>query len=173
MKNAKTILFGILMMTVTLSALVAPAAAEKYVHSNGILMTTYPQHIVVFWGRPGEYSENLALFIRPPWYFVEEFTGFDSIKVTMTLRSDCYQCKVFGPNPPELLGAGSNNRLVVTWSSYQLYEEDNGALIEYPITFVISPNTSRGYYELELRATAEANGLTFLGWTHIPVSVVG
>ena len=175
MKNAKTVLFGILAMTVALSALVAPAAAAKFVHPRGLMMSTYPQDIAVFWGKQGNYERTLAVWIKPPWYFVEDLMGFNSVTLTITIASNCYQCKQYGPNPPKLLGADSTGTLVVQWQAITLADGGDGgidgALLLCPITFVISSSTSRGYYMLFLSATAEADGATFQGWDQIPVAV--
>ncbi len=172
MKNEKTVLLGVLLTAFAVSALIAPATAGFY-HPRGILITTYPQDIVVFWGKPGTYERTLAVVIKPPWYFVDEFTGFDSVTLKITLAADCYQCRQFGGgNPPKLAGADANGQLVVQWSGLTMYEEDNGALLLCPISFIISAGTTRGYWMLFLSATAQADGVTFYGWDQVPVSVV-
>jgi hypothetical protein len=170
-KNQKTVLLGILMTAVALSALTAPVAA--FYHPRGILITTYPQDIVVFWGRPGTYEKTLAVAIKPPWYFVDEFTGFDSVTLKITLTATCYQCRQYGGGTPvKLAGADASGQLIVQWSGLTMYEEDNGALLLCPISFIISGGTTRGYYMLFLSATAQASGVTFYGWDQVPVSVV-
>ena len=171
MKNAKTILFGILVAAIALSALVAPAAAG-FVHPRGMMITTYPQDIVVFWGRPANYDKTLAVWMKPPWYFVDDVMGFDSVTLTITLTTSCYQCKVYsGGKPLQILGADTSGRLVIQWSNVMMSEEDNGALLLAPITFTVTGSTARGYYMLFLSAEAHANGLTFKGWDQVPVAV--
>jgi hypothetical protein len=171
MKNAKTVLLGILVTAVALSALVAPAAAEKFVHPRGILIDTYPQQILVFWNGPGYVEKTLGVAIVPPWYFVEDLMGFDSVTLTITLANTCYAgCRHYG-DPLTLLGADANGRLVIHWSAVTIAEEDNGAFLLCPITFVITASTGPGFYMLYLSAEAEANSATFRGWDQVPVSV--
>jgi hypothetical protein len=158
---------------VALSALITPANAQPFFHPRGILITTYPQDIVVFGGAPGNYPENLAVVIKPPWYFDPGLMGFDSVTLTMTLSANCYQCKQYGggSGPIELFGA-NNGQLVVQLGAVTMQESDNGALIQCPITFVITSSTSPGFYMLFVSAQANAaDGTTFMGWTQIPVSV--
>ena len=170
-KNAKTILLGTLVAAVVLSALVLPATAA-FVHPQGILLAVYPQRIVVFGGRPGNYEKTLAVVIRPPWYFVPGLMGFASVTLTLTLTASCYQCKQFGGNPPGLAGA-SNGQLVVQLGAVTMQEEDNGAVLLCPITFILDTSTGRGFYMLFLSAQANAaDGTIFMGWNQIPVSVV-
>jgi hypothetical protein len=171
-KSTRTVLFGMLVTAVVLSTLITPSTAS-FVHPRGIFITTYPQDIVVFWGRPGGYERNLAVVIKPPWYFVEDLMGFNSVTLTLTLTADCYQCRQYGGNPPTLSGADSSGRLVVQFGSVAMQEEDNGALLLCPITFVITSSTGRGFYMLFLSAEAHAaDGTTFMGWDQIPVSIV-
>ena len=172
MKNRRTILFGILVTTIALSALITPATA-KFVHPRGILITTYPQNIVVFWNSPAEHQRTLAVVIKPPWYFVEGLMGFDSVTLTLTLTPDCYQCRQNGGNPPTLAGADRDGRLVVQFGAVTMREADNGAVLLCPITFVISSPTGRGFYMLFLSAEANAaDGTTFKGWDQIPVAII-
>lgn len=169
MKTAKTVLFGILVTAVALSALVSPAAAY-FVHDRGILISTYPQEIVVFWDGPGYYQRTLAIAIRPPWYFVEDLMGFDSLTLTITLLGSCPSCGHSG-DAIQLLGADKNGQIVAHWSGVVMEEEDNGALLLYTITFVITSSTGSGYYWLDLQALAYASEATFMGWDQIPFSI--
>jgi hypothetical protein len=176
LKNGKTVLCGMLLTAVALSALIMPASASFY-HPRGILITTYPQSIVVFFGKPGEYPQTLALAIKPPWYFVENLMGFTSVTLTLTLTAECYQCKRLsvqaGTTPPTLLGADSTGTLVMQLGAVTMQEEDNGAVLLCPITFVITGWTGRGFYMLFLSAEAHAaDGTTFIGWDQIPVALV-
>jgi hypothetical protein len=173
MTKMKTFILGILMVAVALPAISAPAAAT-FVHPRGILMTTEPQQMVIFWDGPGYYERTIAIVIVPPWYFVNELMGFDSVTVTITLSSDCPRCVQSGdPNaePLRLLGADSNGRLVAHFSSVMMAEEDNGAMLLYTITFAITGSTGWGYYMLYLSAEATASQATFVGWDQVPVSV--
>jgi hypothetical protein len=171
-KNERTVLLAILVTAVAAFALIAPVSAV-FVHPRGILITTYPQDLVVFWGRVGTYPKNLAVVIKPPWYFVDDFTGFDSVTLKVTLATNCFQCRQYGGgDPPILAGADATGQLVVQWSRVTMSEEDNGALLECPLNFVITARTTRGYYMLYLSATAQSSGVTFYGWDQVPVSVV-
>jgi hypothetical protein len=169
MKSIRTILLVALMAAVVLPALAAPAAAT-FIHTRGLLMSTYPQDIVVFFSAPREHSRTIAVAIVPPWYFVEDLMGFDSVKLTLTLVNSCPRCSHYG-KPPDLLGADSNGQLVVQWSNVRMLEEDNGALLLCPVTFVVTYDTSIGYYMLYLSAEATADGAIFRGWDQIPVAV--
>jgi hypothetical protein len=172
-KNRKTVLIGMLVTAVALSALITPANAQPFFHPEGILITTYPQQIVVF-GGPGSYAENIAVVIKPPWYFDPETTGFDSVNLTVTLSSTCYQCVQYwaGGSPPVLEGS-NNGQLVVQLGAVTMSESNNGALLQVPLTFVVESSTSRGFYMLFLSAQADAaDGTIFQGWTQIPVSLV-
>jgi hypothetical protein len=172
-KNRKTALIGTLVTAVALSLLIIPANAQPFFHPRGILLTTYPQQIVVF-GGPGTYAENIAVVIKPPWYFDPETTGFESVNLTATLSSNCYQCMQYqgGGNPPVLEGS-NNGQLVIQLGAVTMSESNNGALIQVPLTFVVPTATSRGFYMLFLSAQADAaDGTVFQGWTQIPVSLV-
>jgi hypothetical protein len=171
-KNSKTILLGTLVAAVVLSALILPATAS-YTHPRGILITTWPQDIVVFFNSPASHDQTLAVVIKPPWYFVDNLMGFTSVTLTMTLTGSCYQCRPNHSNPPTLAGADSSGKLVVQFGAVTMQEGDNGAVILCPITFVISGPTGRGFYMLFLSAEAHAaDGTTFLGWDQIPVAVL-
>jgi hypothetical protein len=171
-KNTKTILLGTLVAAVVLSALILPATAS-FTHPRGILITTYPQNIVVFFNSPASHDQTLAVVIKPPWYFVDNLMGFSSVTLTMTLTGNCYQCKPHNSNPPTLAGADNGGKLVVQFGAVTMQEEDNGAVLLCPITFVISRPTGRGFYMLFLSAEAHAaDGTTFLGWDQIPVAVL-
>ena len=171
MKNAKAVTFAILAITLALSVLVAPASAEKYVHPRGMFMSTFPQQILVFMGASGEFSVDLAVIIYPPWYFVEDLMGFDSVTLTIKLVTDCPLCRHTVGNPPSLLGAGSDGTLVAKWGTVTMTEEENGAFLLVPITFVITGYTGAGFYMLYLSAQADSSSATFQGWDQIPVSV--
>jgi hypothetical protein len=173
MKKANVIMFGILAVTIALSALIAPVSAQKYVHPRGILMTTFPQEILVFGSATGEYTVNLAVIIKPPWYFVDGLVGFDSVTLTAKLVwnvRDCPLCRSVG-NPPTLAGARSDGAVVATWSNLAISEADNGAFLLMPLTFVMNGRTGPGFYMLYLSAEAEASNAIFEGWDNIPVSV--
>jgi len=171
-KNTKTILFGTLVAAVALSALILPATAA-FVHPRGILITTYPQDIVVFFNSPASHERTLAVVIKPPWYFVDSLMGFSSVTLTMTLAGNCYQCKPHNSHPPTLAGADSGGKLVVQFGAVTMQEGENGAVLLCPITFVIPGATGRGFYMLFLSAEAHAaDGTTFLGWDQIPVAVL-
>lgn len=173
MRNFKTALFGILVVSILLAASAAPVAAGFY-HSRGILMTTYPQHVVIFWGGPGYYEETLAVVILPPWYFVDDLMGFDSVTLTITLvgsaREDCPLCSHSG-DPIRLLGADAKGVLVINLGSVSMSEEDNGALLVVPVTFIIDSSTGTGWYMLYLSAEAHSSLATFVGWDQVPVSI--
>jgi hypothetical protein len=170
-KNTHTVLIGMLVTAVALSALITPATAS-FVHPNGILMAVYPQDIVVFGQAPGSYDKTLAVVIKPPWYFVPNLMGFTSVTLTLTLTASCYQCHQYGGNPLLLSGA-NNGELVMQLGAVTMAEADNGALILVPITFIMDTSTGRGFYMLFLNAQADAaDGTTFKGWTQIPVSVI-
>ena len=171
MKNATKALFGILVVTVAVSALVAPVSG-KFVHPRGMFMSTYPPEILVFGGAPVEYTVDIAVIIYPPWYFVQDQMGFDSVTLTMELVSDCASCRTRGGDPPTLLGA-INGKLVARWSTLTMTEEENGAFLLTPITLVITGETGFGYYMLYLTAEGDSNNLTFIGRDEIPVAVAG
>ena len=157
---------------VAFSALILPATAA-FTHPRGILITTYPQNIVVYWNSPGSHGETLAVVIKPPWYFVDNFVGFDSVTLTMTLTGTCYQCRPNHSNPPKLAGADDGGKLVVQFGAVTMQESNNGAVLLCPISFVIPGVTGRGFYMLFLSAEAHAaDGTTFLGWDQIPVAVL-
>jgi hypothetical protein len=160
-----------LVTVVALSAFIAPANAS-FVHPKGIIITIYPETIELNdLGRPGEYPENLAVVIKPPWYFVDGLMGFDSVTLTVTLNGNCYQCVTWGDNPPTLAG-GNNGQLVMQLGAVTMQEQDNGAFILCPITFVIDSTTSSGFYMLTLSAQATASdGTIFQGWNQVPVAV--
>ena len=171
-KNSKTILLGTLVAAVVLSALILPATAS-FTHPRGILITTWPQDIVVFWNSPGSHDRTLAVVIKPPWYFVDNLMGFTSVTLTLTLTGDCFQCRPNNVNPPTLAGADNSGRLVVQFGAVTMQEADNGAVLLCPITFVIPGATGRGFYMLFLSAQAHAaDGTTFLGWDQIPVAIM-
>jgi hypothetical protein len=169
MKNSNVIMFGILAATIALSALIAPVSAQ-YVHPRGIMITTFPQQILVFGSATGEYTVDLAVVIKPPWYFVDGLMGFDTVTLTIQLVTDCPSCRTLG-NPPSLSGASPEGTLVVTWSNLMMNEADNGAFLLVPITFLLNGWTGPGFYMLYLSATADASSATFQGWDQIPVSV--
>jgi hypothetical protein len=162
-----------LVTAVAVSILITPASAQPFFHPDGILITTYPQEIVVF---PGSaLQQTIALAIKPPWYFDPGLMGFDSVTVTFTLSANCYQCHQFGTpgNPPTLAGAGSNGVEVMQLGAVTMTEENNGIVLLCPITFVIDSTTASGFYMLFISAQANAaDGTTFIGWTQIPVAVI-
>lgn len=175
-KNTKTILLGTLVAAVVLSALILPATAS-FTHPRGILITTYPQDIIVYFNSPASHDETLAVVIKPPWYFVPSLMGFTSVTLTLVFSGNgngrCYQCQPSSVNTPTLLGADAGGKLVVQFGAVTMSEADNGAVLLCPITFVISAATGRGFYMLFLSAEAHAaDGTTFLGWDQIPVAVL-
>jgi hypothetical protein len=126
----------------------------------------------VFSGGPGNYQKTLALAIKPPWYFDPGLMGFDSVTLTLTLSTTCYQCYQYGQVPITLAGATGGTE-VMQLGAVSMQEGDNGAVVLCPITFVITTATSRGFYMLFLNAQANAaDGTTFVGWTQIPVSIL-
>jgi hypothetical protein len=169
MKNAKTLLIATLICAVALSALVAPASAQFF-HPRGILLTIFPQTIVVFFGMPGNYERNVAVIIKPPWYFVNDFTGFDSVTVTYKLDGKCYQCRNQGAWP-KLLGDNGSGQVTLSLGQLGMGEDDNGAWLNVPITFVITSSTGQGYFMLYMSALATSNSLTFYGWDQAGVSI--
>jgi hypothetical protein len=170
-RNMKTILLGTLVAAVVISALVSPATAA-FVHPRGILITTYPQDIVVFWNTPASYDRDLAIVIKPPWYFVANLMGFSSVTVTITLTGQCPSCRA-NTNPPTLAGADNTGKLVVRFGAVTMQEADNGAVIICPITFVIGQVAGRGFYIMYISAQAvAADGTTFQGWDQIPVAIL-
>jgi hypothetical protein len=162
-----------LVTAMALSILTTPANAQPFFHPDGILITTYPQEIVVF---PGSaLQQTIALAIKPPWYFDPGLMGFDSVTATFTLTANCYQCRQFGTpgNPLTLGGANSNGIEVMQLGAVTMQEEDNGIVLLCPITFVISGSTTRGFYMLFISVQANAaDGTTFVGWTQIPVALL-
>jgi len=169
MKNSKTILFGLFVTAVALSALATPAMAQ-FVHPRGIMMDVYPQQVVVFWNGPGRVQRDLMVIILPPWYFVEDLMGFDSVTLTIRLASDCYLCWHSG-DALKLAGADADGQVVVRWSNLTMAEEDNGAVLFYTVTFIIGAGTGTGYYTLYLTAEALADEATFVGRDQVHVSV--
>jgi len=168
----KTILFGTVIAAIAFSALILPATAA-FTHPRGILITTYPQHIVVYWNAPGSHGETLAVVIKPPGYFVDGFAGFDSVTLTLTLTGSCYQCRPNQANPPRLAGADNGGKLVMQFGALRMQDSNNGAVILCPINFIIPGVTGRGFYMLFLSAEAYAgDGTTFRGWDQIPVAVL-
>jgi len=133
-------------------------------------MTVWPQEVVVFWGAPGYYQRNILVVIKPPWYFVEDLMGFDSLTLTYKLVGNCYQCRNQG-TWPTLLGQGDSGQVVTSLGPVGMSEEDNGAAIVVPITFVITGTTGRGYYMLFLSAVATVDGATFTGWDQVGVAI--
>lgn len=173
MRNLKTALFGILVASILLVASAAPVAAGFY-HSRGILIVTYPQNVVIFWGGPGYYEKTLAVVILPPWYYVDDLMGFDTVTLTIRLIGSAIEnCPLCGHSggPLSLLGADPNGVLVVSWSGVSMTEEENGALLLVPITFIIDGATGSGGYMLYLSAEADSSLATFVGWDQVPVSV--
>jgi hypothetical protein len=171
-KNTRMILFGTLVAAIAISALILPATAA-FTHPRGILITTYPQNIVVFFNSPASYQRTLAVVIKPPWYFVDSLMGFSSVTLTMTLTGTCYQCRSSKVNPPMLAGADAGGKVVVQFGAVTMTEGMNGAVLFCPVTFVISAPTGRGFYMLFLSAEAHAaDGTTFLGWDQIPVAIL-
>ena len=171
-KNTKMILFGTLVAAIAISTLILPATAA-FTHTRGILITTYPQDIVVFFNSPASHERTLAVVIKPPWYFVNNLMGFTSVTLTMTLTGTCYQCRPNHSNPPTLAGADTGGKLVVQFGAVTMTEGMNGAVLLCPITFVISGPTGRGFYMMFLSAEAHAaDGTTFLGWDQIPVAIL-
>jgi hypothetical protein len=160
-----------LVTAVTLFALITPAAAQ-FVHPNGILISTYPQDIVVFPGAAGNYQKTLAVAIKPPWYFVPGLMGFASVTLTLTLSPTCYQCVQYGGTNPITLAGANNGQEVIQLGPAAMTEDMNGIVILCPITFVIDSSTATGFYMLFISAQADAaDGTTFMGWTQIPVAV--
>ena len=169
------ILLGTLVAAVVLSALVLPATAA-FVHPRGILMTTYPNQILVWLNAPATHDATLAVVIKPPWYFVPNLMGFTSVTLTITLTGNskimgCEQCRP-NTNPPTLAGASDGGKLVVQFGAVNMDEGDNGAVLLVPISFVISAGAGRGFYMLLLSAEADAaDGTIFQGSDQIPVAI--
>jgi hypothetical protein len=169
--NRRRVLFGMLVTAMALSILTT-ANAQPFFHPDGILITTYPQDIVVF---PGSaLQQTIALAIKPPWYFDPGLMGFDSVTVTFTLTANCYQCRALGTGTaPTLAGADSSGMEVMQLGAVTMQESDNGAVVLVPITFVVDSTTARGFYMLFISTQANAaDGTTFVGWTQIPVAVI-
>jgi hypothetical protein len=169
-KNAKMILLGTLVAAVVISALVLPATAA-FVHPRGILITTYPNQILVWLNAPATHDTTLAVVIKPPWYFVPNLMGFTSVTLTITLTGKCDRCM---PNthPPMLAGADTTGKMVVQFGAVNMQVGDNGAVLLVPLSFVISAGAGRGFYMMFLSGEADAaDGTIFQGWDQIPVAI--
>jgi hypothetical protein len=163
-----------------LSALVIGTAASPvsagFTHPRGLMMSTYPQQILVFYAS-GDQSVQLIVIIMPPWYFVDNLYAFDTVTLTATLKPTTLQSN---SKPLQLLGGSDSNggsTVTFQWTNLAMDEDEGGGYLLCTITFLIghntSPNTSsaRGYYLLILSARATAGDVLFIGWDQIGVSL--
>jgi hypothetical protein len=145
-------------------------------------MTTYPQTVLVFWSTQGV-SQQLAVFIRPPWYFDPNVTAFQTVTMTVTLTptglvSTPTDYLAVPRVPMQLLGGTSitkGSAVTFQWTNVAMSQDGDGAevggVLFCTITFVISPTTATGFYMLYLTAQATAPGLVFAGWNQIGVDL--
>jgi len=163
----------LLLSAIVIGTAVFPVSAGFY-HPRGLLMSTYPQQVLVFY-QSEPVSVQLIVIIMPPWYFVDGLYAFDTVTLTVTLKSTLLQS---GTDPLRLLG-GSNtsteSSVTAQWTNVALGQDENGAIegayLLYTITFVIDPiSTAGGYYLLFLSAQAAAGDVLFTGWDQAGVS---
>ena len=163
-------------MWLFLSALVIGTAASPvsagFTHPRGLMMSTYPQTILVFYSS-GDQSVQLIVIIMPPWYFVDNLHAFNTVTLTATLKPTTLQSN---SQPVQLLGGSDTNggsTVTMQWTNVVMEEDWGGGYLLYTITFLIDSNTppARGYYLLILSAQATAGDVLFAGWDQIGVSV--
>jgi len=158
-----------------LSALVIGTAASPvsagFYHPRGLMMSTYPQQVLVFWAS-GDQSVQLIVIVMPPQYFVDGLYAFDTVTLTVTLKPIFLQSN---SGPMKLLGGSDTNggsTVTNQWTNVAMEESWSGATLLYTITFLIDSNTPpRGYYLLILSAQATAGDVLFAGWDQIAVSM--
>ena len=159
-----------------LSALVIGTAASPvsagFYHPRGLMMSTYPQQVLVFYAS-GDQSVQLIVIIMPPWYFVDNLYAFDTVKLTVTLKPTTLQSN---SKPMQLLGGSDTNggsTVTTQWTNVAMEESWGGGYLLYTITFLIDPThtAARGYYLLILSAQATAGDVLFAGFDQIAVSL--
>lgn len=182
-----------MLVVIAASMLFVTPASATYVHPRGVMMSIYPQdQYLIFWG-PGVYTRTVVVMVMPPWYFVPDLMGFDTVTATLTVDPHCYQCKQFTSGTPPVLGvlnqtgqwtnvdgsqlAGqwtdmAGTKLTTQWSHVYMDEENNGAMLTFTFTFTITKDTALGYYMLYMNGEADAPGVTFTGFDQWGINVV-
>jgi len=178
MRSIPKLALWLLLSAIMMGAAVFPASAGFH-HPRGLLMSTYPEQILVFWSE-GERSVQLIVIIMPPWYFVEDLYAFDTVTLTVTLKPTLLQSDM---EPMRLLGGSydvegqtvTGSTVTAQWTNVGLGQDGDGAIeggyLLYTITFLINSKTATGYYRLILSAQATAGDVLFTGWDQIGVSV--
>jgi hypothetical protein len=182
MRNASKLALWLLLSGTVIGTAVLPVSAQFY-HPYGLVMSTYPQAMLVFWSTQGA-SEQLAVFIHTPWYFVQDVTGFQTVTLTVTLTptgltTHANDYLAVPRVPMQLLGGtnstGTGSTVTFQWANVAMSDNGDGAedggVLFCTITFVIDPTTATGFYMLYLTAQAVAPGLVFAGWNQIGVDL--
>jgi hypothetical protein len=169
----------ILLSGIVIGTAVLPVSAQYY-HPRGLIISTYPQQILVFWSTQ-DVSAQLIVLIKPPWYFVQNVTGFQTVTLTVTLipiETVSGPTDYPAPPPMQLAGgtdSGGGSTVTFQWTNVAMGTDGYGAIeggyLLCTINFVISPSTPTGFYRLHLSAQADAPGLVFAGWDQIGVSL--
>ena len=173
MRNVSKFAIGLLLSAMVLG-LTLPSASASFYHPRGILTALNDQTMTIHYNAPGSYSLTLVLAIMPPWYFVPNLHGFDTVTLTVRLiTAESIGC-CFPANPktatgsPEILGSPHQ------WSNMFIDETEEGfvgAVLYHTVTFVITSNTRPGYYLLYLNAQATAGDVTFVGFDQVAVAI--
>jgi len=143
-----------------------PDVSAKYVHPHGILMSTHPHRILVFWTAAEQVPVQLIVIIRPPFYHVEGLYQFDTVTLKVVLKTWF------------TMGSGESPQLLddtAQWTNVVIQQDGNGAIIGayllYTITLLMPTKTATGWYWLYLYGEAKTGDVTFEGFEQIPLAV--
>ena len=173
MRNKSKLALWLLFSALVIGAAVSPASAGFH-HPRGLIMSTYPQQVLVFYAE-GDQTVQLIVIMVPPWYFVEDLTTFETVTLTVTLKPVMLQRNT---EPMRLLGgikSDAGSTVTFQWSNVALGQDGDGAIegayLLCTITFPVdSKTTATGYYMLYLSAQATAGDVLFTGWDQIAVT---
>lgn len=170
MRSIPRLAVGLLLLALAVGVGIPAASADVFFyHSRGLLMSTYPYQILVFWTEE-THTAQLIVIVSPPFYFVEDLDHFDTVTLTATLT------------PRYLMGSGEPLQLLdgtAQWTNVEISQDGDGAivggLLYHTVTFDVKQNTASGYYTLKLNGEATATMLggstvKFVGFDQIGVS---
>jgi hypothetical protein len=159
MRNVSKFAIGLMLLAIV-AGVSLPSASAQFYHARGIITAVYPQQIYLIFNTPGTYSATLIIVIKPTSYFVSDPTPFDSVTLTLTLLTAPRTTLPKGTNPPTLL----TNVL-----HFSNVDASDSAVLFATVTFLVTTQTTPGYYFLQMRTQAVSAGAVFVGFDQVGV----
>ena len=178
MRSSSKLLVGLILSALALGLIVPQATAGiHYRRAIGIAVDNNdPWNEGLSFQRPGNYHATLRLVVWPLWYYVDDLTTYDTVTMTLALRT--YKMLSHG-SLPILFGDNcaslQDGTLQCTWTNVHLSQDEDGVTLEANLylgmDLIVGPDSGAGLYHLTLDAIATAPGVIFEGHTFVTLLV--